>query len=165
MRAQRDFFARGSGVVALVFSILGLAFLPVGAGFVFVLLANDATDQSTSVEDPRWVVGVAFLIIGAGFAAVGLTLGWRRLASVRRSEALRQYGMPAIGTIRSMEQNVSVRVNRRHPWIVQYEYSVGGMQYHGTENTFHVPVGLEPGAQIGIRYDGQDPRQSALERK
>ena len=165
MRKQHDFFARGSGIVALVFSILGLAFLPVGAGFVFVVLTNDATDQSTAVEDPRWVVGVTFLIIGAAFAAVGLTLGWRRLASLRRSEALRKYGMPSTGTITSMEQNVSVRVNRRHPWIVEYDYSVGGMRYHGTESTFHVPVGLGPGAQIGIRYDGQDPRQSALERK
>ena len=160
MRKQRDFFARGSGIVALVFSILGLAFLPVGAGFVFVVLANDQ-----AADDPRWVVGVTFLIIGAAFAAVGLTLGWRRIASLRRSEALRQYGMPATGTIRSMEKNVSVRVNRRHPWIVEYDYSVGGMLYHGTESTFHLPVGLEPGAQIGIRYDGQDPRQSALERK
>lgn len=165
MRKERDFFARGSGIVALVFSILGLSFLPVGAGFAFVLLTNDATDRSTAVEDPRWVVGVTFLIIGAGFAAVGMTLGWRRLASVRRSEALRKYGKPANGTITSMEQNAGVRMNRRHPWIVRYDYSVGGMLYHGTESTFHVPVGLEPGAQIGIRYDGQDPRRSALERK
>lgn len=164
MRKQRDFFARGSGIVALVFSILGLAFLPVGAVFAFISLTNDATDQSTSVEDPRWIVGVTFLIIGAGFAAVGVTLGWRRIASLRRSEALRKYGMPATGRITSLEQNVSVRVNRRHPWIVQYDYSVGGMQYHGAESTFDVPVGLEPGGQIGIRYDGQDPRQSALER-
>jgi hypothetical protein len=39
------------------------------------------------------------------------------------------------------------------------------MQYHATESTFDVPMGLEPGAQIGIRYDGEDPRRSALELK
>lgn len=165
MAQARDFFASGSGVVALVFSILGLAFLTVGAGFAFALLANAATDRSTTVGEPRWVLGVTFLSIGVGFAAVGMTLGWRRVASLRRGEALRKYGRPAIGTITSVEQNVSVRVNRRHPWIVRYDYSVGGMQYHGTESTFDVPVGLEPGAQIGIRYDGEDPRRSALELK
>jgi hypothetical protein len=37
------------------------------------------------------------------------------------------------------------------------------MQYHGTESTFDVPVGLVPGARIGVRYDGEDPRRSALE--
>ncbi len=165
MPQARDFFATGSGVVALVFSILGLAFLTVGAGFAFVLLANEATDGSTAVGEPRWVIGVNFLSIGAGFATVGLTLGWRRVASLRKGEALRKYGRQATGTITSVEQNVSVRVNRRHPWIVRYDYSVGAMQYHGTESTFDVPVGLKPGAQIGIRYDGQDPRRSALDLK
>jgi hypothetical protein len=163
MPQARDFFARGSGIVALVFSILGLAFLTVGAGFAFELLANEATDRSATVGEPRWVVGVTFLSIGAGFAAVGMTLGWRRVASLRRGEALRKYGRPATATIISVEQNVSVRVNRRHPWIVRYDYSVGGTQYNGTESTFDLPVGLEPGAQIGIRYDGEDPCRSALD--
>jgi hypothetical protein len=162
MPQTRDFFASGSGVVALVFSILGLVFLTVGAGFAFALLANGATNRSTTMGEPRWVLGVAFLIIGAGFAAVGMTLGWRRVALLRRGEALRKYGRPTTGMITSVEQNASVRVNRRHPWIVRYDYSVGGMQYHGTESTFDVPVGLEPGAQVGIRYDGEDPRRSAL---
>ena len=163
MPQARDFFASGSGVVALVFSILGLAFLTVGAGLALTLLANEATDQSMTVGEPRWVPGVTFLSIGAGFAAVGLTLGWRRVASLRRREALRKYGRPATGTITSVEQNVSVRVNRRHPWIVRYDYSVGGVQSHGTESTFDVPLGLKPGAQIGILYDGEDPHRSAPE--
>jgi hypothetical protein len=64
MPRARDFFARGSGIVALVFSILGLAFLTVGAGFGFVLLANAATDRSTTVGEPRWVLAVTFLGIG-----------------------------------------------------------------------------------------------------
>jgi hypothetical protein len=165
MPQARDFFASGSGIVALVFSILGLAFLTAGASVAFVFLANEATDRSTTAGEPHWVVCVTFLSIGAGFAAVGMTLGWRRIASLRRGEALRKYGRPATGTITSVEQNVSVRVNRRHPWIVRYDYSVDGMQYHGSESTFDVPVGLEPGAQIGIRYDGGDPRRSALELK
>ena len=165
MPQARDFFASGSGVVALVFSILGLAFLTVGAGFAFALLANEVTDRSTGVGESRGVLGVTFLSIGAGFAAVGMTLGWRRVASLRRREALRKYGRPATGTITSVEQNVSVRVNRRHPWIVRYDYHVGGMPYHGIESTFDMPVGLEPGAPISIRYDGEDPRRSALELK
>ena len=165
MPQARDFFASGSGVVALVFSILGLTFLTVGAGFAFALLANEATDRSTTVSEPRWVLGVTFLSIGAGFAVVGVTLGWRRIALLRRGEALRKYGRPATATITSVEQNVSVRVNRRHPWIVRYDYNVGGMQYQGTESTFDVPLEIKPGAQVGIRYDGEDPRRSALERK
>jgi Protein of unknown function (DUF3592) len=162
MPQARDFFATGSGVVALVFSILGLAFLPVGAGFAIVLLANK---NSTAAGEPTWVIAVAFLSLGAGFAAVGFTLGWRRIASLRRAETLRKYGMQSTGTITSLDKNASVRVNRRHPWIVRYDYSVSGMQYHGAESTFDVPAGLKPGAQIAIRYDGQNPRQSALDLK
>ena len=165
MPIERHFFASGSGVVALVFSIIGLAFLPVGASLAFVFLANDATDQAAAVEEPGWAPAVGFLSLGVGFAAVGMTLGWRRVASLRRRKALRRHGIPATGKITSVEQNVSVRVNRRHPWIVRYDYSVGGMQYHGAENTFDVPAEIKPGTQIGIRYDGQDPRQSALEFK
>lgn len=165
MPKASDFFASGSGVVALVFSILGLVFLTVGAGLAFALSANAVNYRSTTMGEPRWVLGVLFLSVGAGFAVVGLTLGWRRAASLRRSEALRKYGRPAVGTITSVEQNISARVNRRHPWIIQYDYSVGGIQYHGTETTFDVPVGLAAGAQVGIRYDGEDPRHSALELK
>jgi hypothetical protein len=165
MPQTHDFFATGSGVVALVFSILGLAFLTGAVVVAFILLTNEATDGSTAVGQPPWIVSVLFLSIGASFAAIGLALGWRRIASLRRVEALRQYGMQATGTITSVEQNVSVRVNRRHPWIVRYDYSVGGMQYHGTDNTFDVPAGLKAGAQIGIRYDSQDPRRSALDSK
>ena len=163
MPQARDFFARGSGIVALVFSILGVAFLAAGACFALVLLANRAPDWATTAGEPRRVLSAAFLSIGAGFAAVGMTLGWRRIASLRRGEALRKHGSPATGTITSVQQNVSVRVNRRHPWIIQYDYSVGGLQYHGTESTFDVPGGLEPGARVGVRYDGQDPRRSALD--
>lgn len=165
MPKTRDFFARGSGIVALVFSILGLAFLTVGAGVALALSTRAATDRWTTGGEPRWVLGAIFLSLGAAFAGVGMTLGWRRIASLRRGEALRKDGWPATGTITSVEQNVSVRVNGRHPWIVRYEYQVGGVQYHGTERTFDAPVGLEPGAQIGIRYDGEDPRRSALELK
>jgi hypothetical protein len=149
----------------LAFSIIGLAFLTTGAGLVFAFLANEATDQSRIINEPPWVLVVTFLSIGVGFAAVGITLGWRRVVSLRRGEALRKYGSPATGTITSVEQNVSVRFFGQHPWIVRYDYSVGGMQYHGTERTFDVPVELKQGAQIGIRYDGEDPRRSALELK
>lgn len=163
MPKARDFFASGSGIVALVFSILGVAFLTTGAGVAWARLANATTGWSTTPGEPHWLIAVIFLSLGAGFAAVGMTLGWRRLALLRRGEALRQHGRPATGTITSVQQNVSVRVNRRHPWIVQYEYRVGGMQYRGIERTFDVPAGLQPGSQVGIRYDGEDPRRSALE--
>lgn len=151
----RDFFASGSGVVALVFSILGLAFLAGGAGIALVRLA--------SWGEPNWIVGVTFLGLGAAFAAVGGMLGWRRIASLRRREALLKFGMPAIATVTFAEPNASVRVNRRHPWIVRYEYDVGGRRYQGTESTFDLPRGLAPGAQVGIRYDREDPRRSALD--
>jgi hypothetical protein len=165
MPQRRDFFASGSGIVALVFSILGLAFLIAGAGLAFSLLANEATDQSTTAGEPRWVLSLIFLSIGTGFAAVGMTLGWRRVASLRMREALRKYGRPVTGKITSVDQNVSVRLNGRHPWIIRYDYNVGGMQYHGTERTFDLPVGLASGAQIGILYDGEDPRRSVLDLK
>jgi Protein of unknown function (DUF3592) len=151
----RDFFASGSGVVALVFSILGLAFLGGGAGVALVRLATWG--------EPQWVVSVAFLSLGAVFAAVGLALGWRRIASLRRRDSLRKHGRPATGTIVSAEPNASVRVNRRHPWFVRYEYNVEGVSYQGTESTFDLPRKLEPGAQIGIRYDGEDPRRNTLD--
>lgn len=151
----RDFFASGAGVVALVFSILGLAFLAGGAGIAWVRLA--------SWGEPQWVVGLTFLGLGAAFAAVGGMLGWRRVASLRRREALLKLGIAATGTITFAEPNASVRVNRRHPWIVRYQYSVGGREYHGSESTFEVPAGLAPGAQVGVRYDRENPRRSALD--
>jgi Protein of unknown function (DUF3592) len=147
---MREFLCTGVGIVALVFSILGVVFTTVGLG-----LATFVRPQ---------VIGITFLCIGSGILTVGVMLAAIRVAAIRRRARLLETGLESRGTIVDVAQNPLVRVNGRHPWVVRYRYEMQGCEYHGNERMMDLPAGYKEGASVTVMYDEARVHVSALKR-
>lgn len=144
-----------------MFSILGAVFL--SAGLVLWIVA--ANQMAAAAEDARrvpWVLGAVFLAVGGTVGLVGGALGLRRLAFLRRQDHLRKHGQRTAARVTSLEPT-RVRVNGRSPWLVTYEYTVGGINQTGSDQTFDLPAGLAVGSQLEVRYDPANPTECVLD--
>ena len=164
MAATREFLSAPTGVVALVLTIVGAAFVLTGAVMAIVASVTQVAEARVAVPSPLWGAGVTILGIGAAILLAGLGLGTRRVAAVRERARLQRHGVVTDGTILEVSQDYRVRVNRRHPWRVRYEYRVGGEAYEGSESVWDKPAAYEPGAKVAVVYDAADRRRSALKR-
>lgn len=106
--------------------------------------------------------GVIFFVVGAAIETVGVGLGLWRRAELRARARLRDHGMVCEGLVLTVEQNLHVRVNRRHPWRVRYRYNAGGRDYEGTESIMDLPATVKPGGRVAVAYDMANPQHSAL---
>ena len=147
---MREFLTTGAGIVALVCTILGIVFTTTG-----LVLAAFVRPQS---------IGITFLYAGGGILAVAVGLTAIRLAALRRRTWLLETGLESCGTIIDLRQNLLVRLNRRHPWLVCYRYEVQGCEYRGREALMDLPAGYEQGASVGVRYDPTRAGVSVLNR-
>jgi hypothetical protein len=145
---MREFLSTGLGIVALVFTILGVVFSIVGLAL-------------TAFVEPQ-AIGITFFCLGCGFLAVGVGLGAIRLAAIQRRTWLLETGVKANGTIVELAQNMLVRLNGQHPWEVRYQYVVQGCEYQGSETMMDLPAGYAQGASVAVRYDPACVEESAL---
>lgn len=145
---MRSFLSSASGIVALIFGLLGLAFLTTAA-------------VASSLPAPH-VLSIVFGCVGGGELAVSAVLGSLRLRTLRARERVLRDGAPTQATILEMAQNRSVRVNARSPWVIVYRYEVSGRTYEGRETLWDVPAGYGPGSRVTARYDRAAPERSAL---
>lgn len=145
---MREFLTSGTGIIGLVFTILGIVFTATGAGLAVFVRPPD--------------IGVAFLFLGPGILAVGAAISAIRLATLRRRALLLETGLESIGDIISIRQNLFVRLNRQHPWIVRYRYEVSGREYHGCELMMDLPAGYVLGAKVPVVYDPAHVEVSVL---
>jgi hypothetical protein len=145
---MRSFLRSGSGIVALIFGILGLAFLT-------------ATGIVSTLPAPR-ALGIVFGCVGAGALTVSVVLGSLRLRTLRARERVLRDGAPTQATIVEMRENRSLRVNARSPWVIVYRYEAGGHTYEGRETLWDVPAGYKAGSSVAARYDRTAPERSAL---
>jgi hypothetical protein len=164
MVKPREFLTSASGILALVFTILGVVFFGAGAVMVAFGSVSQVADAPFAVSGTLWGIGVPFLIIGGIVGTVGIVIGMRRMRLLRLREQLRAHGHSVDATIVHVSQEFRVRVNRRHPWLIQYQYEVGGVAYRGSETMMESPAEYVVGATVVVRYDPSDPAQSTLER-
>jgi hypothetical protein len=72
-------------------------------------------------------------------------------------------GQAALGEITNISKNYRVRINRRHPWIIQYSFKVFGSDYQGKLSTLSQPdADLEPGKAVYVLYHPDDPNKNTL---
>lgn len=145
---MREFLTAGVGIVALVFSVLGIVFTTTGLCL-------------TVITGPQ-TLGILFLCFGGGILAVGVALLAIRLAAIRRRAWLLECGLETSGAIVEVAQNPRVRVHGRRPWVVRYRYEVLGCVYFGRDTMMELPVGYEPGAGVVVKYDQGRPEVSVL---
>jgi hypothetical protein len=74
-----------------------------------------------------------------------------------------KYGEPALGQVTTVEENLLVRVNGRHPWIIGYQFQAGGQVYHGRASTLKQPAPyFLPGREVYVLFMPGAPGQNAL---
>lgn len=142
-------FSDGWAISGLIFSILGLVFTAVGIPLTVSLVAT--------------LVGLPFAGLGLAFLGVGIAALVRRYETAQATVEVLREGEAAVGEITSVTQNYYVRVNRRYPWTVEYEYEVGGRLYADKVTTLSRPdLSQRPGSPVYVLYMRDDPEQSTI---
>ena len=128
-----------------IFSLMGCAMLPMG---VFVIPV---------------FISVPFALIGVAMLAAGIGLIVWQVQEAQKIVALLASGLATQGRIVKVTQNFNVRINSRYPWIIHYNYQVGGVSYLGQVSTLSMPgVAYRPGTRVPVLYHAAEPASSTL---
>jgi hypothetical protein len=147
--AGRLMLADGWSITAGVFALVGAIFTLVGGMLTLGIITA--------------LVGLPFMGLGLLFFGGGAAImRWRYTEMQKRVGVLRR-GQAARGQIVSVEENYAVRINHRHPWVITYQFQVGGRDYAGKVTTLNSPgPGLQPGKAAYVLYLPETPEQNAL---
>lgn len=145
----RLFFTDTWGIFALIFGMLGAIFSLVGAGLTLAIVTA--------------FVGIPFLLIGLAFLVAALAAGAWRYHHARQVVSVLRSGESTRGQITDVQKDYSVRVNRKHPWVIRYRFQVNGQDYEGKVRTLN-PVGanLQTGSMVSILYLPDAPQWNAI---
>lgn len=108
-------------------------------------------------------VGIPFAFTGLAMLGTGLGLATWRYKETRLVEEILMNGEPVLGKITEVNQNYYIRVNGRHPWTIQYQFTLDGGVYVGKTATLGLPdVGHRPGTDVYILYQPGDPQRNCI---
>lgn len=147
--AWKLFFRDGWGVTSIILLMISGIFLFMGKTFSVVFFISN--------------VGVSFISIGVFLLSTGLAVGiWRYITKTQVVKILK-YGDAQPGEISSVEENYSVTVNNRHPWVIKYDYAVDGRLYDGKVSTLARPgFHIQPGRKTYVLYLPEKPEKGVL---
>jgi hypothetical protein len=136
-------------IAALVLGILGFVFSLVGTGLTLGVITA--------------FVGIPFLFIGVGMLGSGAGILIWRYQAARKLVTVLQIGEAALGQIVDLNENYSVTVNGRHPWVVRYQFRSAGQDYLGSVTTLNQPgQTLQPGKDVYVLYLATAPQWSSI---
>jgi hypothetical protein len=134
------------GAVGLGFAILfGGIFIPVG------IFGDDRI----------------FLLVGVGFFLIFGSIGFGLARAGRRNAAVMlrafEHGVAARGEIDSVDQDMSVQIDGRSPWVVRYTFQAQHREFEGKTQTFdHTAHHRLPGQPLHVLYVKEDPTQNTI---
>ena len=139
----------GWAIASFVFILLGVIFSLVGAPLALVVVTA--------------FVGIPFVGLGLLLLVAGVILAvWRYRETQNMMDVLR-IGEAVEGQIVQVEENLHVRVNMRHPWVIRYQFLVNGQTVEGQVSTFNPPgAALQPGRKAYVLYLPKAPRRNVL---
>jgi hypothetical protein len=139
----------GWWIAALVFGILGVVFSLVGAGLTLLIITA--------------FIGIPFLLLGIAFlGAGGGVFAWRYQETRKVVDVLRE-GEATRGQIVEVQENYSVAINGRHPWVIRYQFQANGQDYKGAVTTLNQPgQQLQAGKAVYVLYLPLDPKWSSI---
>ena len=136
-------------IIAGIFFLIGSVFFLVATMLLTPIIKLPASLPFTGLD-------IIFLIVG------GIVFFWR-YKMARQTVDILQNGQAAMGEITNLAQNYHVRVNNRHPWVIQYQFKVLGQSYQGKLSTLGQPDLSEgPGTPIYVLYKQDDPQKSTI---
>lgn len=136
-------------IAAFVFGLLGIIFSLIGGVLIIAIITA--------------IIGIIFLPLGLGFLAAGGGLfAWRYQIANKVVRVLRD-GEQTEGRITSVQENLSVNINGRHPWIIRYKYQLREQTYGGDVQTLNPPgQQLQAGKLARILYLPANPEASSI---
>jgi len=139
----------GWSIAALVFGILGIVFGFMGAGLTLLIITA--------------FIGIPFLLLGIVFlGAGGGVFVWRYQESRKVVDVLRE-GEATRGQIIEAQENYSVTVNGRHPWVIRYQFQANGQDYKGSVTTLNQPgQQLQAGKAVYVLYLSIAPQWNSI---
>lgn len=139
----------GGWIAALVLGLMGLIFSLVGGGLTIGVVTA--------------FVGIPFLVIGIVMLMVGGWLFERRYQAARQVVDVLREGTATQGLISEVQENYSVVVNGRHPWMIRYQFQANGQSYAGSVTTLNQPgPQLQAGRATYVLYLPVTPRLSTI---
>jgi hypothetical protein len=139
----------GWAIAGLVFLILGIVFTPLGLALTLPIV-------NAFVGLPFLILGLVFLMGGVG------VLIWRYQVERQQVQILK-WGEATLGRVTDLQENVSLEVNGRHPWNIDYQYEARGQTHTGRVTTLSRPGDrLQPGRRVYVLYMGGNPTLSSL---
>lgn len=139
----------GMLIVAIVFIIMGIAFLPTGVG---IYLSGIGTASET----------IIFLAVFGGTGGVFLIVGGILLAlfinKKKRYNRLLKNGQYVMAEIAEVRINYSVQVNARHPYVVhcRYQDNYGNIHIFKSRNLMFNPMDIMKDNMVKVYVDGEN---------
>ena len=147
--AWRLLAADGWWIAALVFGIIGVVFSMLGVGLIFGIVTA--------------FVGIIFLPPGLAFLGAGVFTFINRYQKALKIVYVLRDGEATTGKISQIEEDLSVMINEKHPWNIDYEYQVNGQPYTGKVTTLHQPgQQIQVGKMARILYLATEPQWSSI---
>ena len=144
--------------VPSVSMILGIIFCVVGLALICAGVVTTAFGKSIGEGSEMMLflyifggIGLLFLIIGLPFLVFGIR---KRNTKARLLET----GVQAVGIIKSIEKNLQVTVNGRHPYKAECQVTdpVTGEIYLYSSESFMKNIDYLVGGQVTVYYDPDD---------
>jgi hypothetical protein len=145
----RLLFSDGWAIAALVFVLLGVIFSFTGAGLVIGII-------TAFVGLPMLLLGLVFLVIA------GTVLYWR-YNEMQKIVNVLKVGEATRGQVVEAQENYSVEINGRNPWVIRYQFQVNGQDFTGNVSTLN-PVGdkLQAGKTVWVLYLPTAPQLNSI---
>ena len=104
-----------------------------------------------------------FLLFNLGFIMIGAVLFFIGFQKAQQTVRIMRDGQAALGEITEVSLNYSVRINNRHPWIIQYSFKVFGSDYQGKMSTLSQPdEDYQPGKAVYVLYQQDNIQKNTL---
>lgn len=137
------------GIVGLVFALIGSIFTFLGIILTIAIVTA--------------FVGIPFALLGILFLAGGGVALYYSYQKAQKTIGVLREGQAVEGQIVNLEQNFNVRINRRHPWVISYQFSVNGREYQGHVSTLNThTAALQPGKTACVLYLQNIPEHNTL---
>ncbi|MEM7181527.1 MAG: DUF3592 domain-containing protein [Spirochaetota bacterium] len=108
-----------------------------------------------------------FSIIGGGigfiFAVLGYTFLYISIRNLKKILKAYREGKPTTGKVIQAYFNYHVRINGRHPYVILYQYSVGGRMHTAKVSGFPEALAhLQMGQELDVLYLTENPSISTV---
>lgn len=147
--AWKLIFTDAKGIAGMVLGLLGFIFTLLGAALTIGMITA--------------FVGIPFLCVGLVLLGAGAVLFFLQYQQAQNIVGALRDGEATRGRILDVQQNYTVRINGRNPWVIKYEFQGGGQTYESSVSTLNQPAErLQAGKPVYVLYLPSAPKWSSI---